>query len=74
MIQLTMTRYMMVLHTFLALSINNGRTESLSLAEIVGSNPAGSMDFSLLCCMLSVRSPCVGLIARPEESYRMWCV
>ena len=24
--------------------------------------------------MLSGRGPCDGLITRPEESYRMWCV
>jgi len=74
MIQLTMTRYMMVLYTFLTLSINTGRIESLILAEIAGSNPAGGMDVSLLCCVLSGRSPCVGLITRPVESYRVWCV
>jgi hypothetical protein len=74
MIELTIAGYMMVLHKFLTLSINTGRIESLSLAEIAGSNPADSMDVSLLCCVLSGRSPCVGLIARPEESYRVWCV
>jgi hypothetical protein len=26
------------------------------------------------CCMLSGRGLCVGLINRPEETYRMWCV
>jgi hypothetical protein len=26
------------------------------------------------CCVLSGRSLCVGLITRPRESYRMWCV
>ena len=26
------------------------------------------------CCMLSGRGLCVGLITRPEESYRVWCV
>jgi len=57
MIQLTMTRYMMVLYTFLTLSINTGHIESLNLAEIAGSNPAGGMDVSLLCCVLSGRSP-----------------
>ena len=25
-------------------------------------------------CVLSGRGLCVGLIIRPEESYRMWCV
>jgi hypothetical protein len=26
------------------------------------------------CCMLSGRGLCDGLITRPEESYRLWCV
>jgi hypothetical protein len=26
------------------------------------------------CCMFSGRGLCDGLIARPEESYRLWCV
>ena len=26
------------------------------------------------CCVLSSRGLCVGLITRPEESYRLWCV
>jgi hypothetical protein len=26
------------------------------------------------CCVLSGRSLCDGLITRPQESYRMWCV
>ena len=26
------------------------------------------------CCVLSGRGLCNGLITRPEESYRMWCV
>jgi hypothetical protein len=47
-----------------------------SLAGIVGSNSAGGMVVSLCCgcCVLSGRGFCVGLITRPEESYRLWCV
>jgi hypothetical protein len=26
------------------------------------------------CCALSGRGLCVGLVPRPEESYRVWCV
>jgi hypothetical protein len=26
------------------------------------------------CCLLSGRGLCDGLITRPEESYRLWCV
>jgi hypothetical protein len=45
-----------------------------SLAGIAGSNPAGSMSVCCECCVLSGRGLCVGLITRPEESYRVWCV
>ena len=44
-----------------------------SLAEIVGSNPAEGIDVCL-CCVLSGRRLCDGLITRPEESYRPWRV
>ena len=26
------------------------------------------------CCVMSGRGLCLGLIARPEDSYKMWCV
>ena len=42
-----------------------------SLAGIAGSNPAGGMDVSWECCMLSGRGLCEGLISRPEKSYRL---
>ena len=45
-----------------------------SLTGIAGSNPAGGMDVSFECCVLSGRDNYVGLIARPGESYRVWCV
>jgi hypothetical protein len=32
------------------------------------------MSVSFECCVLSGGSLCVGLITRPEESYRLWCV
>jgi hypothetical protein len=47
-----------------------------SLAGILGSNLAGRawMSVSVDCCVLSGRGLCDGLIARPEKSYRLWCV
>jgi hypothetical protein len=37
--------------------------------------PSGSwMSVSRECCVLSGRGLCVGVIRRPEESYRVWCV
>ena len=45
-----------------------------SPAGIVGSHPAGGMDVCYESCVLSSRGLCVGLIARPEESYRAFCV
>ena len=47
----------------------------LSLAGIAGSNPAGAwMSVSCECFVLSDRGLCVGLIPRPEESYRVLCL
>ena len=46
-----------------------------SLAGITGSIPAArGMAVSCECCVLSGRGLYVGLITRPEESYRMWSV
>jgi hypothetical protein len=28
----------------------------------------------VVCCVLSGRGFCDGLITRPEKSYRLWCV
>jgi len=36
--------------------------------------PGAWMFFSCECCVLSGRGLCVGLIAHPDESYRVWCV
>ena len=45
-----------------------------SRAGIVGSNPAGGVDVCRECCVLSGRGLCDGLITRPEDLYRVWCV
>jgi hypothetical protein len=47
-----------------------------SLVGIAGSNHAGGewMSVCCECCVLSGRGLCYGLITRPEESYRVWCV
>jgi hypothetical protein len=46
-----------------------------AVAGIAGSNPTGDMTFFFSCTVfvLSGRGLCVGLITRPEESYRV-CV
>jgi len=36
--------------------------------------PGAWMSFCCERCVLSGRGLCVGLITRPEESYRLWCV
>ena len=42
---------------------------------IVGSNPTGAWIFVCCeCCVLSGRGLCDGLITRPEQPYRLWCV
>ena len=48
-----------------------------SLARIAGSNRAGGHGctsvVSVVYCQVE-RGLCDGLITRPEESYRLWCV
>jgi len=45
------------------------------LAGILGSNPTlGHGCLFIECCVLSGRGLCVGLITRPEEFYRVWCI
>jgi len=44
------------------------------LAGIAGSNPFRNMDVCVLWVLCVVSGFCVGLITRPEESYRLWCV
>ena len=52
-----------------------GRRSAVArLDEIAGSNPAGGLDVCCEYCVLSGRNLWVGLITRPEESYRVWCV
>jgi hypothetical protein len=36
--------------------------------------PPGAWIVSCECCELSGRGLCDGMVTRPEESYRMWCV
>jgi hypothetical protein len=36
--------------------------------------PVSWICFCCECCVLSCRGLCVGLITRPEEFYRLWCV
>jgi len=36
--------------------------------------PGAWMSVYCECCLLSGRGLCVGLITRPEESHRLWCV
>ena len=46
-----------------------------SPAEIWVRIPPGAWMFVCCeCCVLSGRGLCDGLITRPEESYRLWCV
>jgi hypothetical protein len=46
-----------------------------SFAGIVGSNLTGRHGcLSLVSVVLLGRSLCDGMVTRPEESYRMWCV
>jgi hypothetical protein len=45
-----------------------------SPAGIMGSNPAGAWMFVVSVVCLSGRGLCNGLITRPKEFYRLYCV
>jgi hypothetical protein len=46
----------------------------LRLYEYVRILPVAWRSLFCECCVLSGRVLCVGLITRPEDSYRLWCV
>ena len=53
------------------------RRESVAarLLEVRVRIPPGTwMSVYCECCILSGRGLCLGLITRPEESYRVWCL
>ena len=47
-----------------------------SIARVMVTNPTGVVDVCCECCVLSGRGRglCNELFARPQESYRLWCV
>jgi len=45
---------------------------SRSLAGVMVSSPAGSLDVCFECCVLSGRGLCDELNTRTEEFYRLW--
>jgi len=53
---------------------SQARVRCPSLVGITGLNPAGGMDVSFDCCVLSYRGFWDGPITRAEESYRLWYV
>ena len=54
--------------------LNCGSAAARLLGLRVRIAPAAWMSVCCECCVLSGRSLCDGLITRPEESYRLWCV
>jgi hypothetical protein len=56
------------------LGLRRGSTAARLLGLWVRIPPRARMSVSCECCVLSGRGLCDGLITRPEESYRVWCV
>jgi hypothetical protein len=54
--------------------LRRGSTAARLLGLWVRIPPRACMSVSCECCVLSNRGLCVGLVTRPEESYRLWCV
>jgi hypothetical protein len=70
------TKFWITLHITLII-IYWGRRGSVAarfLGLWVRISPEAWMSVSCECCVLSGRGLCVGLITRPETSYREWCV
>jgi hypothetical protein len=56
------------------LGLRNGSAVAGFLRLWVRITPGAWMSLSCGCCVLSGMGLCVGLITRPKESYRVWCV
>jgi hypothetical protein len=54
--------------------VRHGSVAARLLGLWVQIPPAAWRSLSCECCVLSDRGLCVGLITRPEGSYRVWCV
>jgi len=54
--------------------LRNGSAASRLLGLWVRIPPGTWMSVCCECCVLSGRGLCVVVVARPEESYRVWCV
>jgi hypothetical protein len=54
--------------------LKRGTAAVLLLGLRVRILPLSWTSISCDCCVLSGTDLCVGLITRPEESYRLWCV
>jgi hypothetical protein len=54
--------------------LRGGSAAARFLGLRVGIPPGACMSVSCECCVLSGRGLCVGLVACPKESYRLWCV
>jgi hypothetical protein len=55
-------------------ALRSGSAAARLLGLWVRIPPAACLSVSCECCVLSGRGLCDGLVTRPEESYRMWCV
>jgi hypothetical protein len=54
--------------------LRRGSTAARLLGLWVRIPPRTWKSVSCECCVLSGRGLCDGLVTRPEESYRLWCV
>ena len=54
--------------------LRRGSAAARLLRSWVRIPPEAWMSVCCQCCVLSGRGLCDGLITRPEESYRLWCV
>jgi hypothetical protein len=66
--------YLLLCRSWRPRGLRRGYMASRLLGLLVRISPGTWMSVSSQYCVFSGRGLCVGLITRPEESYRVWCV
>ena len=73
-IQITCATGIIACRSHWLLGLRRGSEATCLLRLWVRILPGAWMSVYCECCVLSGRGLCDGLITRPEESYRLWCV
>jgi hypothetical protein len=69
-----LSRYVIICRSQWPRGLRRGSAAARLLGLRVRIPPGARMSVCCECCVLSGRGLCDGLMTRPEESYRVWCV